>query len=71
LFLYELGVDEAFQRRGIGTALVQALADRGRERGCVGMWVLTDRENEAAVATYRRAGGGQEADQLLLDWDLG
>jgi ribosomal protein S18 acetylase RimI-like enzyme len=70
LFLYELGVDEPYRRRGIGTALVRALAEVGRERGCSGMWVLTERENEAAVATYRRAGGGAEEDHVLLEWDL-
>ena len=70
LFLYELGVDERFRRRGIGTALVRALADRAREGGCYGMWVLTDRVNEAALATYRRAGAVEESDQVMLGWDL-
>ena len=28
-----------------------------RERGCVSIWVLTSEDNEAAVATYRGAGG--------------
>jgi ribosomal protein S18 acetylase RimI-like enzyme len=70
MFLYELGVDEAFRRRGIATALVRALAERGRERGCHGMWVLTDRFNEAALAAYRRAGGGEDGDQVMLSWDL-
>jgi ribosomal protein S18 acetylase RimI-like enzyme len=70
LFLYELGVDERFRRRGIGTALVRALAERARERGCYGMWVLTDRVNEAGLATYRRAGAVEESDQVMLGWDL-
>src|SRR5918998_3668689 len=60
LFLYELGVDERWRRRGIGTALVRALAERGRERGCYGMWVLTDRVNGAAMATYAAAGAIDE-----------
>ena len=70
LFLYELGVDEPFRRRGLGTALVRTLAERGRERGCYGMWVLTDRSNEAALATYRRAGGDEDGGQVMLGWDL-
>ena len=70
LFVYELGVDERFRRRGIGTALVRALAERARERGCYGMWVLTDRVNEAGLATYRRAGAVEESDQVMLGWDL-
>jgi ribosomal protein S18 acetylase RimI-like enzyme len=71
LFLYELGVDERWRRRGIGTALVQALAELGRERGCSGMWVLTDRPNEAAVATYLAAGAADEGDQVMFGWSLG
>jgi ribosomal protein S18 acetylase RimI-like enzyme len=70
LFLYELGVDERWRRRGIGTALVRALAERGRERGCYGMWVLTDRPNEAAVATYLAAGAVDEGDQVMFGWSL-
>jgi ribosomal protein S18 acetylase RimI-like enzyme len=60
MFLYELGVDESFRGRGIGRALVSALADLARERGCYGMWVLTDADNTAAQATYSRAGGATE-----------
>lgn len=71
MFLYELGVDAAFQRRGIGTALVQALADRARALGCTGMWVLTDRDNEPAIATYRRAGAVEETDHVMLGWRFG
>lgn len=70
LFLYELGVDERWRRRGIGAALVRALADLGRARGCRGMWVLTDRANDAALATYRRAGAVGGGDQVMLGWDL-
>ena len=68
VLLYELGVDEPFRRRGIGTALVRALAGRARERGCYGMWVLTDGDNAAAVATYRAAGGAEPDPQVLIDW---
>lgn len=68
MFLYELGVDEAFRGRGIGTALVEALADRARALGCTGMWLLTERDNEAAMATYRRAGAAEESDHVMLGW---
>lgn len=68
MFLYELGVHEEHQRRGIGKALVAALRDLARERGCYGMWVLTDGDNEAALATYAGAGGSAPQPQVLIDW---
>jgi ribosomal protein S18 acetylase RimI-like enzyme len=71
MFLYELGVAEESRRRGIGRALVEALARRARERGCDGMWVLTDDDNEAALATYRSAGAGEPSPQVVLDWAFG
>ena len=52
MFLYELGVAPHARLRGIGTALVEALAGVARERGCYGMWVGTERDNEAAQKTY-------------------
>lgn len=70
MFLYELGVDEAARRQGVGSALVEALATLARERGCRGMWVLTDEDNPAAIATYRRAGATKDERNLLLEWQF-
>jgi ribosomal protein S18 acetylase RimI-like enzyme len=70
MFLYELAVDEPARRRGIGRALVEALASLARERGCYGMFVLTDDDNVAARATYRSAGGREASRSLMLDWEL-
>jgi ribosomal protein S18 acetylase RimI-like enzyme len=68
MFLYELAVAEHARRRGIGRALVDALAALARARGCRGMWVLTDEDNEAAVATYRGAGATKDERTFLLEW---
>ena len=70
MFLYELGVDEAHQRRGIGRALVGALATLARQRDCYGMWVLTDDDNAAAMAAYRGAGGIVGETSRMLSWDF-
>ena len=69
MFLYELAVDEAWQRRGIGRSLVEALGELAQERGCYGMWVLTDEDNEGALATYASAGGTSRGAQVMLDWN--
>ena len=68
MFLYELGVDDSARRQGIGRALVQALAALAREQGCYDMWVLADADNEAAQATYARAGGREASRPVLLEW---
>lgn len=68
MFLYELAVDPSFRGRGFGTALVRGLAALARERNCYDMWVLTDDDNAAALATYAAAGGTRESTSVLLSW---
>jgi [ribosomal protein S18]-alanine N-acetyltransferase len=68
MFLYELSVAEAYRRLGIGRALVDRLADIARSVGCYGMWVLTDHDNDAAIATYRSADASPEGDHVMLGW---
>ncbi|HET9517982.1 MAG TPA: GNAT family N-acetyltransferase, partial [Actinoplanes sp.] len=58
------------RRQGVATALIARLAELARERGCYGMWVGTELDNAAALATYRRAGADDEAPFVLLSWDL-
>ena len=70
MFVYELGVAPAARLQGVATELVQALADIARKGGCYGMWVGTETDNAAALATYRRAGANEEAPFVLLSWDL-
>ena len=68
MFLYELGVDVNFRRRGIGKSLVRALADVARQRRCYAMWVLTEEDNEAGLATYTAAGAQRESTSVMLLW---
>jgi ribosomal protein S18 acetylase RimI-like enzyme len=68
MFLYELGVAEAYRRRGIGSALVEALAALARERGCTGLWVLTEPDNEPALRTYQSLAGGSPETAALVAW---
>jgi GNAT superfamily N-acetyltransferase len=70
MFLYELSVDEAHRNRGIGTALVRALEALARERGCYGMWVVTEPDNVAALATYRAAGAALPEPSVALEWSF-
>jgi len=71
MFLYELGVSEAARGRGVGTALVAELAAVARRRGCYGMWVGTDDDNAAALATYEATGALRDAGTTrILTWDF-
>ena len=71
MMLYELAVDEQRRRGGIGRALVQALADLAAERGCPTMFVLTERTNEAAIATYAFGDPVREDDFVMFTWRVG
>lgn len=70
MFLYKLAVDDRFRRRGIGSALVAALVDLARTRGCYGMWVLTEADNSAALATYKSNGPIDQSETVMLTWRL-
>ncbi|MFD3942250.1 GNAT family N-acetyltransferase [Streptomyces sp. NPDC058579] len=70
LCLYELSVDEAYRRRGVGRALTEALVAEGRERGCYDVWVGVDPDNEAALRTYRAAGARDEGGFRMLTWEF-
>ena len=52
LYVEELGVSPAWQRRGIGRELMRRMFDEGRARGCEEGWVGTEPDNVAANALY-------------------
>ena len=70
MFIYELSVAPTARLQGIGSRLVAELAAIARRNGCYGMWVGTEPDNVAALATYRRAGATEEAAFTLLNWDM-
>jgi ribosomal protein S18 acetylase RimI-like enzyme len=68
VFLYDVGVAEPFRRRGVGRKLMDAATTVMREAGAYKMFVLTDDDNEAAMALYASAGASRDADQVLWTW---
>ena len=66
LFLNELAVIEDWRRRGVATALLDALERLAVAQGAAQIWVLTDEMNAAAVATYRRAGGTWNGEHSIM-----
>jgi ribosomal-protein-alanine N-acetyltransferase len=71
LFLNELGVAEAHRGRGVGRALVEGLWAVARDRGCRGMWVLTEEDNVAANKVYAAAGGIRRRVEVMYEWGEG
>jgi ribosomal-protein-alanine N-acetyltransferase len=68
MFLNELAVHESHRGRGIGRALVGALWKLAQERGCRGMWVLTDEDNAPANKVYSVAGGVRARTEVMYQW---
>lgn len=66
MFINEVGVDDAFQGRGVGKALMAAILTEGRLRGAGEAWVATEVDNEAANALYRSTGGVMEPERCVV-----
>ena len=49
-------VDAYESGKGVGTALLRAVADLARSRGCRRVWVLTTNDNLPALRFYQRQG---------------
>ncbi len=69
MFVYELAVAADQRRRGIAKALLTELKTIARSHHCYDMWVLTDADNEAALAAYRSTGTTAESEHVMLTWD--
>jgi ribosomal protein S18 acetylase RimI-like enzyme len=71
MFLYELSVGEEWRRQGVAKALLAELAAIARDRDCYDMWVLTEDDNEAAVAAYQSSGAKREGLHAMFEWRFG
>jgi len=56
LYVDNLGVTEAFRRRGLARRLVNAVLDLGRSVGCEEWWVGTEQDNVPARRLYESFG---------------
>lgn len=52
LYVDNLGTAPSWQRRGIASALMQAMLGWGKALGCTFAWVATETDNEAAQGFY-------------------
>lgn len=70
LWINEIGVGNAHQRRGIGRELVDATLALGRRLRCSCAWLGSEPENFTAHRLYERA-GGSGAPCLLYTFEFG
>lgn len=65
-FINEVGVADRELGRGIGTLLMQTLLAHARALGCTEAWVATEQDNTAARALYRKAGGKEAPEPIVM-----
>jgi aminoglycoside 3-N-acetyltransferase I len=66
IYIYDLAVAEAHRRRGVATALIEALQRIGAERGAWVIFVQADPPDAPAVSLYDKLGTREE----VLHFDI-
>jgi ribosomal protein S18 acetylase RimI-like enzyme len=69
VYIYDLAVESAWQRKGIGRNLIAALKDYCKGLGCKYIFVQADLVDQHAIDFYRSTGGKQE-DVVHFDYEL-
>ncbi len=64
-FVNELGVDDAYLRRGIGMRLMQAILCEARAMGCDEAWLGTELTNGPALGLYRRLMTADDIEEVM------
>ena len=71
VFIYEVDVLPAFQRRGVGRAMIAKVLDIARLGRADTAFVLTNRSNSAAVGLYTASGAREvNSDDLMMEFSL-
>ena len=70
LWIDEVGVSPAHQRKGAAKAILIELLRLGKRLGCRSAWVLTDKSNMAAKRLYSSVGGRVDpGDTVMYEFD--
>jgi ribosomal protein S18 acetylase RimI-like enzyme len=70
LWINEVGVAPSHQGQGIARRLLAATLEEARAAGCSEAWVLTDRNNRAAMRLYEAGGGRASEDHVMFTFRL-
>ena len=60
IYIYDLAVAADMRRRGIATALIEAVRQIARETDCWMIFVQGEEQDEPAIALYRKLGVSEE-----------
>jgi ribosomal protein S18 acetylase RimI-like enzyme len=67
MFIYEIDVASTYQRKGVGTALINHVREIVRREKMMNAFVFTSYSNKDAVEFYKRTGGIVEnGDDLMF-----
>ena len=66
IYIYDLAVAQAHRRRGIATALIEALKSVAARRGAYVIFVQADLGDQAAIALYEKLGARED----VLHFDI-
>ena len=70
-YLYDIEVEAAYRRQGIGTTLVKALVELCKSEGVRLIWAGTTAANTPARRTFESTGGEVEGDSCIeYEWEL-
>jgi aminoglycoside 3-N-acetyltransferase I len=66
-YIYDLAVDEAHRRRGLGSGMIEELKSVVRPRGVYVIYVQADHGDDAAVALYTKLGSREDVMHFDID----
>ncbi len=66
LWINEVSVAESHHRQGLGKRLLLAMFEVARKLGCVDAWVLSERENTAAMGLYSALGNAATPSDCVM-----
>ena len=69
MMLYEIAVDDARHRTGIGRALVGRIHELAREKGCVSVFVFADADDDRAQRFYEALAPRRRDESVMYTWE--
>lgn len=69
-FVNEIGVHGDYRRQGIARRLMSRITELALDRGCEGIWVLAEADNDGARRFYRALDGTESNGAVMYDWPI-